>query len=69
MKNNDEQNWVISLQNEVLSLQNQLADALASYKREHMSHSVTLRALEVVRGEVKDAHRRIRDWETGAKGY
>lgn len=62
MLNNNEQNTLESLQI-------QLKEALASYKREHIAHSVTLRALEVVRGEVKDAHRRIRDWETGAKGY
>jgi hypothetical protein len=39
---NDEQNMLASLQN-------QLAEALASYKREHMAHSVTLQQLEAAR--------------------
>lgn len=40
-----------------------------AWLRERKAHSVTLRALKVVRGEVIDAHRRLKDWETGAKGY
>jgi hypothetical protein len=39
---NDEQNMLASLQN-------QLAESLASYKREHMAHSVTLQQLEAAR--------------------
>ena len=38
-----------NIPNTVESLQKELAEALASYKREHMAHSVTLSQLESAR--------------------
>ena len=76
MSNNDEQNTLESLQFKLDSALRRQDEAMQdaaiwkdAYRIEKDAHSVTLRALEVVRGEVKDAHRRLQDWQTGAKGY